>query len=214
MASVTPTTRNAPDVAASLAGDIRREHEQASEAFASAVEHAIRCGELLTDAKAQVGHGGWGAWLDEHFPASERTARGYMRLAANRQRVADLGQTSIRAALAELAESTTDGGTSERLDDAERRIAANAAALEPVLDALREVRDSRLYAATYHTFEEYCLARWGLHGAAAARLLTIPGRVTDTGLELPDDLPYEEWQRIGAILKEVGSLGLMDEWRE
>lgn len=91
-------------IAMSLAQDIRREHEAASTAFTSAVEHAMRCGELLTQAKDDVPHGQWLGWLAANFPASERTARGYMTLAANRQRVADLNVGSIRAALAELSE--------------------------------------------------------------------------------------------------------------
>jgi len=69
-------------IAMSLAQDIRREHEAAQQAFASAVEHAVRCGELLAEAKAQVRHGAWLPWLAENFLASVRTAQGYMRLAA------------------------------------------------------------------------------------------------------------------------------------
>lgn len=63
-------------VSTTLAADVRREHEAAQAAFASAVEHAIRCGELLTQAKAQLPHGAWLPWLIEHFPASTRTAQG------------------------------------------------------------------------------------------------------------------------------------------
>jgi hypothetical protein len=97
-------------VPALLMAEIRRQHEAAQDAFRSAVEHAIRCGELLAEAKAQLPHGGWGAWLAENFPASDRTARGYMRLAAhaeevNRQGLADLG---IEGALRELAAPRDD----------------------------------------------------------------------------------------------------------
>ncbi|MEJ7804019.1 MAG: DUF3102 domain-containing protein [Candidatus Limnocylindria bacterium] len=89
-------------VTTSLAADIRREHEAAQQAFASAVEHAVRCGELLAEAKAQVRHGEWLPWLAEHFPASPRTAQGYMRLAnhPDAQGVAHLG---IEGALRHLA---------------------------------------------------------------------------------------------------------------
>lgn len=88
-----------------LAGEIVAEHDAAQGAFRSAVEHAIRCGELLIEAKAEIGHGGWGGWLEENFPASDRTARGYMRLARhgdelNRQGLAELG---IEGALKQLA---------------------------------------------------------------------------------------------------------------
>ncbi|MGI8440812.1 MAG: DUF3102 domain-containing protein, partial [Thermoleophilaceae bacterium] len=95
-------------LATRLAGEIRAEHEQAQEAFASAVEHAVRCGELLLEAKAQVGHGGWGAWLDEHFPASRRSAQGYMRLARHGQEAQALAHLGVEGALRQLAAPAAD----------------------------------------------------------------------------------------------------------
>lgn len=85
-----------------LAGEIRREHGATQDAFQSAVVHAIRCGELLIEAKAALPHGSWGDWISENFPASTRTAQGYMRLARaeDAQGLAHLG---IEGALRELA---------------------------------------------------------------------------------------------------------------
>lgn len=91
-----------------LAEQINREHEAAGVAAQKAVEHAIRAGRLLIEAKTHVEHGGWGAWLQEHFQGSARTAQGYMRIASRlpeleskTQRVAFL---PLREALALLAE--------------------------------------------------------------------------------------------------------------
>lgn len=89
-----------------LADEVRHEVGQADADFQSAVQHAIQAGEKLTEAKGLVGHGEWLPWLQQNFPGSERTARNYMRLAANRQRVADL--PSIREAVASLTEPTPD----------------------------------------------------------------------------------------------------------
>lgn len=41
-----------------------------------------------------------------------------------------------------------------------------------VRDALREVRDKRLYRAQYDTFEDYCRLRWNLDPEFVNRLLT------------------------------------------
>lgn len=92
-------------VTAAIEARIREEHEAAQRAARTALDHAIRCGQLLAEAKSQLPHGAWGNWLAEHFPASPRTARGYMRLAEhreelNRQGLADLG---IEGALRQLA---------------------------------------------------------------------------------------------------------------
>jgi hypothetical protein len=83
-----------------LAVEIRREHEAAEAAFESSVAHAMRCGQLLIEAKAKAGHGNWLPWVRANLPFSERTARNYMRLARNRQRIADL--PSINEALTAL----------------------------------------------------------------------------------------------------------------
>ena len=112
-------------IAMSLAQDIRREHEAAQQAFASAVEHAVRCGELLAEAKSQVRHGEWLPWLAENFPASARCAQNYMRLAAqpDTQALAHLG---IEGALRQLAAPPAvllDEADERRLvDDAHRRL--------------------------------------------------------------------------------------------
>jgi hypothetical protein len=85
-----------------LAAEIRREVEQAEADYRSAVQHAVRAGELLIEAKAQVQHGQWLPWLEANFPGSARSPQGYMRLAENAedaQRVAHLG-IYIRAEVA------------------------------------------------------------------------------------------------------------------
>ncbi|CAN5679521.1 hypothetical protein BH23GEM6_BH23GEM6_04420 [soil metagenome] len=92
---------------AALAARIVAEHQACEASARSALEHARNCGELLIEAKAKVPFGAWRGWLDENFPASERTAQLYVRiatrwpeLAANTQRVADL---SLRGAAVRLA---------------------------------------------------------------------------------------------------------------
>ena len=87
----------------SLAAEIRREHEAATHAFASAVEHAARCGKLLAEVKAQLAHGEWLPWLAENFPASVRTAQNYMRLATHPD-AQGLAHMGIEGALRHLAE--------------------------------------------------------------------------------------------------------------
>jgi len=113
-----PQNAVSTEISTETVAEIGREHELPQSAFRAAIGHAIRCGELLIDAKAQVRHGEWSSWLAEHFAGSERTARGYMRLARNRQRVADM--PSIREALAELAEHR-EAPTDESLDEAALR---------------------------------------------------------------------------------------------
>lgn len=83
-----------------LAVQIRTEVDAAEADFRSAVAHAIRAGELLIEAKSQVGHGQWLPWLAANCSVKEREAQNYMRLARNRNAVADL--PTIRQAVAAL----------------------------------------------------------------------------------------------------------------
>jgi hypothetical protein len=86
-----PRRRPAPRRTTSIiAEEIRREVDAAEADFQSAVQHAIRAGELLIEAKAAVGHGNFGPWLKANFPGSRRTAERYMSFFQNRHAVAHL----------------------------------------------------------------------------------------------------------------------------
>ena len=58
-----------------------------STALKESVRHAVEAGELLIEAKGQLGHGQWLPWLQDHCTISERTAQLYMRVAKNRAEV-------------------------------------------------------------------------------------------------------------------------------
>jgi hypothetical protein len=87
---------------AALAEEINREHGVCVASYRDCLRHAIICGRLLIEAKAQVSHGEWLDWLCGNFDGSERAAQGYMRLARepNPQRIADM---SLREALQAVA---------------------------------------------------------------------------------------------------------------
>jgi Protein of unknown function (DUF3102) len=92
-----------------LAVEINRQHAQAAAALAAGTAHAIRAGELLIEAKAKVGHGGWAKWQRDNLSFSSRTAQVYMQLARlepqKRNAVADL---ALRRAVLKLQEGQRD----------------------------------------------------------------------------------------------------------
>jgi hypothetical protein len=125
-----PTDRS--NYLTNLAAKIQAEHEAVEAAKGTAlvaarkgIEHALACGDLLIEAKAQLPHGQkWLPWLTENCPAiSERTARLYMQLAGGRTtlnaqngNVADL---SLREAL-KLLEPDDDDDEAAALSDAQQ----------------------------------------------------------------------------------------------
>jgi hypothetical protein len=72
-------------------------------------EHYRRAGEMLIEAKDQVGHGGWSRWLTKNFDLSIRTAQVYMRWAR------EFDQKRRGPAYSSLSEMT--GGTERRRED-------------------------------------------------------------------------------------------------
>ena len=99
---VTGAAHSLPD----LAGQIEHEHQLASRDALSALQHALECGRLLIEAKADVGHGGWLDWLKANTSISVRRAQRYMRLATHEAELAKCDGASyftIDGALAALA---------------------------------------------------------------------------------------------------------------
>jgi hypothetical protein len=87
-----------------LAADANREYALVLSGVVDSVKHAISCGDALRRARKLIPHGEWLPWVAANFSGTERTARRYLQLAANRTRVADLD--SERAALRLLSGGT------------------------------------------------------------------------------------------------------------
>jgi hypothetical protein len=90
-----------------LAAEINAEHRAFVGTFRKTVEHGIRAGELLSEAKEQCPHRTWLDWLATHFEGAPRTAQEYMRLynrrAELRAKTRDSAHLSVSGALKELA---------------------------------------------------------------------------------------------------------------
>ena len=104
-----------------LASQINAEHEACEKSARSAIVHAMRAGELLIEAKAQVEHGQWLPWLQDNFSGSARTSQTYIRVARHRGELESNTQTSahlsIDAAVRMLASSKPDPEPGETFDD-------------------------------------------------------------------------------------------------
>jgi len=106
-----------------LAAEINAEHRACEAAAATAIEHAIRCGELLLAAKQSKEHGGWMRWLAANFEGSQDLANKYMRVARNSERVINLTNEgrpiSLRGALEEIKTADRETRRQAALERAE-----------------------------------------------------------------------------------------------
>jgi len=88
-----------------IEGAIRRSHAAATSAAETALGHALECGRLLAEAREGIGHGGWETFVRERCDIAPRTARVYLRLHANRERLANrqhVAGLTVREAVREL----------------------------------------------------------------------------------------------------------------
>lgn len=91
---------------ANFAEIANKEHDLACAHTHEAVKHAKKCGDALLAAKEQIGHGGFMEWIKNHFEGSDRSARSYMHVASNWQRIANLEPASLTEALCAIKEVT------------------------------------------------------------------------------------------------------------
>ncbi len=83
-----PTTAiNSLSHLAELSTAINQSHELATGAAESALLHAKRTGELLVEAKSQIDHGDWLAWLAANCEVSTRQAQRYIKVATDWERI-------------------------------------------------------------------------------------------------------------------------------
>ena len=104
-----------------IAEEINQHHEDGKRHLHSAILSFKEAGEKLIQVKVSLPHGEWGDWLADYCPdISERTARNYMRLAENWQRLEENGTSvadlSLRKALELLKASKAlpEGAEEER----------------------------------------------------------------------------------------------------
>lgn len=98
-----------------LAEDINEQHRLCEAAVGTALSHAMEAGSLLQEAKAGVKHGEWGTWLAENFEGSDRTARAYMRVHANRDEIEEKRQSSTVLSLDGALDSIAAPKADERV---------------------------------------------------------------------------------------------------
>jgi hypothetical protein len=65
--------------------------EELEAGYSAGLEHYRRAGELLIEARSQLQHGEWRAWLKRNFVLSHETARRYMTLARLNQNARSSG---------------------------------------------------------------------------------------------------------------------------
>lgn len=138
---------------ASLIESIRREHKAAQSSMKDALLHAIATGQLLAEAKTQIKHGEFKAFIADNFEFSYRSAASYMKvarnyLALNAEERARLESMSYADAIRHFSapkdvegdERTTTRKTTTRVNGNDAKVAGLEASLEEAQATIAKLR--------------------------------------------------------------------------
>lgn len=114
---------------ARLAGEANTAHQRAGESIVSAIMHGLEAGRALLAAQDLVPYGRWGGWLAENFKGSDRSARRWMRLYRQRERLP--GGDPLRTGASELSPSAALALLAAR-EEPERKTIRPPAPTEPM----------------------------------------------------------------------------------
>jgi predicted HAD superfamily Cof-like phosphohydrolase len=96
--------------------EILKLHEGIVSSMRRSVADAIRIGELLTEAKADLDHGMFIPWIERELPFSERTARSYMLVFDHRDKTATVADLQSAYRIVERLETEAAQKERERKD--------------------------------------------------------------------------------------------------
>jgi hypothetical protein len=96
--------------ARALAREVNRLHAEISTLMLDSVTKAVRAGELLTELKLRVGHGSWRTWVESNLRFSYRTARRYLYIYNNRDKLLVFGVKTLTEAHQVLTEAQSERG--------------------------------------------------------------------------------------------------------
>lgn len=84
--------------------EIKQLHSEIAGYTKITLDKAIRIGELLTAQKAELKHGKFMSWIKDNLPFSDRTARDYMKIFVNREKLKMASVANLTAAYRFLME--------------------------------------------------------------------------------------------------------------
>jgi len=78
------------ELAESRASEIKMLHNDIMGHLRQSLDNAIRIGELLTEQKESLQHGEWLPWVRDNLPFSDRTARRYVKVYSQKDKLANV----------------------------------------------------------------------------------------------------------------------------
>jgi hypothetical protein len=128
--------------------------EELDAGYHAGLEHYRRAGALLIEAKSQLQHGEWRAWLKRNFLLSHETARRYMTLARDNHTArsrASVRPRTLSEVMGDFRKYPERAGTLRESDKDVRRIVAQVDVDRLAKDRQSREREAKLTKELAHT---------------------------------------------------------------
>jgi hypothetical protein len=134
-------------------------HGQIINSARKSLELAIQIGELLVLQKQKLKHREWGRWIEAKLPFTQRTANNYVRLCRFRDQIKLENVSNLAEAYELLAGPARMSRAEAETLSAHIQELLQVLAKDTVdfVTRLRQIRDDRVFATDYPTFESYLL---------------------------------------------------------
>ena len=171
------------------ATEIARLHGEVESAIRTSLEKAMRIGELLVETKANLGHGRFLPWVEANLPFTDRTARSYMRIHRDRDRLKSESVSNLTGAYKLLSTPHGDSPDEIPIDgiDIGVRGRIELGDLQSLADSIARV--GLLHRIVVNTDGVLVIGRRRLEAAKLLGWETIPTDIVDVPVE---DIPRYE----------------------
>lgn len=158
------------EIEKSRAEEMRRLHGEILNSLKMSLDKAIRIGELLAEQKEVLKHGEFTAWVNDNLPFTDRTARNYMRLFQERDRLKTENISGLKDAYELLIEHKVLLANVERAILLLQEVEAEVGKIEDVKE-LWKIHELAVRIEN-HSREMHLTAGWNLGRIENERLLT------------------------------------------
>lgn len=178
-------------------------HNEVAEALKMSLEKAILIGQLLTEQKEKLKHGEFTTWINENLPFTDRTARNYIKLFNNKNRLITETVSDLSSAYKLLSppKDEPEETSEDEIKQMNQRIKQMLREL-PINESLSEKENVRDIPRTYDSQIFRLASMWG----GGKILNELEKRWDFSKKQAGDFLAYLDYVRLYIIPKGTPSL--------
>ena len=203
MKTETKDLMNQPETGVAV-NEIKTLHDEIAGHFKQSLEKAIRIGQLLSEQKAELPHGKFTGWINSNLPFTDRTARNYMRLYSNQDKlktetVSDLTEGYMLLSGTPKVDAKDDSAENSALI-MQLQDEYHAIGWLPDKTESEVIAKMKAYNNLIDKAEEVCEIIRGIPDYLQEFVDSGEVKITATALDIKDGMTLERWKELGHAL--------------